>query len=324
MIARLPIVCVCFASVSVVTAFRPPDNVQSNVMLPTVKAPIVEPKVVEEATVIIDAVKDAGTSTPTHATERKRWGLDNTNENEYWYNPTIHTLGNIGFWGAVHAALAPLSTKMIDVLAYEGQDVRQLVACELSEKVKASKARVVDLCCGVGISTRALRNAFPDAETVMGIDTSNEMISMANFLSQHLSFFKPMMDRITNQAEKFVCPASSTTFSTANAENTELPSRSFDLVTVMYAFHEAPKQGRHNILKEAHRLLQPGGTLAVVDICTDYTPSKSMLAGEPYVLEYQKNIHQQLKNFKGFARVTYKTIIPNHVGMWVMKRVTHV
>lgn len=30
---------------------------------------------------------------------------------------------------------------------------------------------MVDLCCGVGISTRALRDAFPEAETVVGIDT---------------------------------------------------------------------------------------------------------------------------------------------------------
>jgi len=190
------------------------------------------------------------------------------------------------------------------------------VAYELSQKIKSSKARVVDLCCGVGISTRALRDAFPDAETVVGIDTSSEMISMASFLSSHLSIVKPLVQRSMN-----VVRVSSTTFSRANAENTQLPSRSFDLVTVMYAFHEAPSHGRQNILKEAHRLLQPGGTLAVIDICTDYTPSKSMLAGEPYVLEYQKNIHRQLRTFRGFAEVTYKTVVPNHVGMWVMKRV---
>ena len=43
------------------------------------------------------------------------------------HSPTIHTLGNSGFRGAVHAALAPITTKMIDVLAYEGIDVRQQV-----------------------------------------------------------------------------------------------------------------------------------------------------------------------------------------------------
>lgn len=105
---------------------------------------------------------------------------------------------------------------------------------------------------------------------------------MATFLSKHLSMVKPLVQKLlTNQTQDMVCTGA-TTFSKANAENTELPSRSFDLVTVMYAFHEAPKQGREKILMEAHRLLQPGGTLAVIDICTSYVPSKSMLAGEPY------------------------------------------
>jgi hypothetical protein len=65
---------------------------------------------------------------PRHATERKRWGIDNTNIHEYWHDSRIHSLGNIGFGGAVHAALAPFSTKLIDVLAYNGTDVRYLVS----------------------------------------------------------------------------------------------------------------------------------------------------------------------------------------------------
>jgi trans-aconitate methyltransferase len=37
--------------------------------------------------------------------------------------------------------------------------------------------RVVDLCCGVGFSTRALRDAFSQPDTtVIGIDTSPEMV----------------------------------------------------------------------------------------------------------------------------------------------------
>ena len=31
---------------------------------------------------------------------------------EYWSRPDIHTLGNVGFGGAVHAAMAPLATKV--------------------------------------------------------------------------------------------------------------------------------------------------------------------------------------------------------------------
>lgn len=304
------VLAVLFMFVPMVVSFRSPDNLPNDVKLPTI---LVSPQTDPAKTLV--RLQELSASKPFNAVVRKKWGLDNIHDSDYWYNPTIHTLGNVGFWGALHAALAPLSTKLIDVIAYGGQDVRQMVADELSQKVKSSRARVVDLCCGVGISTRALRHAFPNAETVMGIDTSSEMISMASFLSSHLSIVKPMLQREMNVAR-----VAKTIFSRANAENTHLPSRSFDLVTVMYAFHEAPSHGRHNILKEAHRLLQPGGTLAVIDICTDYTPSKSMLAGEPYVLEYQKNIHRQLRTFRGFAEVTYKTVVPNHVGMWVMKR----
>lgn len=177
------------------------------------------------------------------------------------------------------------------------------------------------MCCGVGISTRALRDAFPNAEKVVGLDTSKEMISMANFLSKHLGLVKPIVSLFQNGASKMGCSGTSRPiYARGNAENTGFDAESFDLVTVMYAFHEAPKAGRERILREAYRLLQPGGTLAVVDICTDYTPSDTMLAGEPYVLEYQKNIHRQLKTIKGFSNVRYESIVPKHVGMWILKR----
>ena len=154
-----------------------------------------------------------------------------------------------------------------------------------------SKTKVLDMCCGVGISTRALQDAFPDSECVVGVDISPEMVNMAGFLTAHLGFVKPVvafftnsnkrsnMFLIMNRKRKLPMRAK---FSTGNAERTNFPSKSFDLVTVMYAFHEAPEAGREKILQEAYRVLQPGGMLAVVDISTDYTPSKNMLAGEPY------------------------------------------
>jgi len=212
----------------------------------------------------------------------------------------------------------------------------QQVANELSSKVGKGKARVIDLCCGVGMSTRALQNAFPDAEAVIGVDTSPEMVAMANFLTKHLAFVKPLYgawkksystsyivmreqgNKINNKIKEAACKAA--TFTLANAEDTQQQGKSFDLVTIMYAFHEAPKAGRDRILKEARRLLQPGGTLAVIDISTEYQPSESMLMGEPYVLEYQRNIKHQLSSLKGFFRPEYKSLIPGHVGMWLLKR----
>lgn len=50
---------------------------------------------------------------------------DNRDYDEvYWYNPQIHSLGNVGILGALHAALGALSSHVIDNVAYDGIDMR--------------------------------------------------------------------------------------------------------------------------------------------------------------------------------------------------------
>lgn len=103
-----------------------------------------------------------------------------------------------------------------------------------------------------------------------------------------------------------------------NAENTELPRHSFDLVTIMYSFHEVPLEGRGRIINEARRLLRRGGHLAIVDVSPTYEPSPYMLAGEPFVLEYQQNIDGQLAGLPGFSLVQRKAVVPGHVDLWLL------
>lgn len=43
---------------------------------------------------------------------------------EYWFNHRIHSFGNTGWLGGLHAMLAPLATKIIDERAYGGMNVR--------------------------------------------------------------------------------------------------------------------------------------------------------------------------------------------------------
>mmetsp|Transcript_27542 Transcript_27542/g.46892 ORF Transcript_27542/g.46892 Transcript_27542/m.46892 type:complete len:336 (-) Transcript_27542:354-1361(-) len=259
---------------------------------------------------------------------------------DYWSRPDIHTFGNMGFGGAVHAAMAPIATKIIDVKAYGGVDVRKSISHELRTLVNKTGARVADLCCGVGMSTRALESAFHDAEEVIGVDTSGEMISMAQAISGHEQGVRLAMSR-HNEAikkaliEKFSAiaeimsvidtnpypssrEATQATYKLGNAENTELPKKSFELVTIMYGFHEVPKEGRAKIINEARRLLKKGGHLAVVDICPTYTPSPHMLAGEPFVKEYQQNIDRQLATFPGFSSLKRKVVVPGHVNLWIL------
>lgn len=136
------------------------------------------------------------------------------------------------------------------------------------------------------MSTLALRDAFPEAEAVIGMDTSLEMISMANFLSRHLNFVQPLFQTL-RYYKKRMTKGSTVTFTRGNAECTDFPEKSFDLVTIMYAFHEAPREGRDRMIREARRLLEPGGTLAIIDIHSDFKPPQSMLRGEPYGKQQQ-------------------------------------
>jgi hypothetical protein len=129
---------------TLVSGFRAPENPVA------IKPPVVVRKAPTVPIVPADLDEDTMTSTisqdkllevgktiasqrfvkPRHATERKSWGVDNEEDDfhgEYWFDSRIHTFGNIGVLGALHAAMAPLSTRLIDVLAYEGQDVRSMV-----------------------------------------------------------------------------------------------------------------------------------------------------------------------------------------------------
>ena len=54
--------------------------------------------------------------------------VDDGSPKEYWFDSRIHTLGNTGFTGALHAAVAPLSTIIIDKIAYDGVNVREMVS----------------------------------------------------------------------------------------------------------------------------------------------------------------------------------------------------
>ena len=66
----------------------------------------------------------------------------------------------------------------------------------------------------------------------------------------------------------------------AKAENTGLPDESFDLVTLQFVVHELPREITQAIFQEAHRLLRPGGCLAIVD----NNPQSPVIQGLPPVL----------------------------------------
>ena len=90
----------------------------------------------------------------------------------------------------------------------------------------------------------------------------------------------------------------------------------------MFLLHEVPLIGQYQIIDAAYNLLKEKGYLFITDIHEKYNPSSLMLMGEPYLLDYKKNIRRTLTDVitTGKFKIANKTTdflnpyIPNHVS----------
>ena len=194
----------------------------------------------------------------------------------YKYNPKIHVLGNHGLKGSIHAHIAPIATKIIDCVAYNGKDVRKSI-----HNTYPHEYSVLDLCCGTGFSTPS------DFKRSVGVDISEQMINTANNIWCKNKYTKSF---IVGDAESYC------------------EEQPFDIVQIFFAFHEIPDTGRAKILLNAFKNARK--SVVVMDICPTYNPSSSMLLGEPYIDNYLTNISRELQEFQEHI------IIPGHVHMW--------
>lgn len=230
----------------------------------------------------------------------------------YWHDPRIHEMGNVGTGGWFAAFLGPMITKLIDVAAYDGRDIRAECGVSARAALAASLAgaaaargvslsapfdTIVDIGCGTGASTRGLLAAFPGA-AVAAFDTSPNFLAAA---------------RATTPRSPLV------TFEERNGEATGLPAQSADVVSLQFILHEAPADGRRKLLAEAKRLLKPGGVLLLLDIAQEYEPSAAMAHGEPYVAGYLKYVSRDV-HAAGFAAVEATKIVPGHATMWLCQK----
>jgi hypothetical protein len=76
----------------------------------------------------------------------------------------------------------------------------------------------------------------------------------------------------------------------------------------MFALHEVPLRAQVKIIKNG--IKNAKYKFIIVDISTNYKPSKLMVTGEPYLLDYLVNIDKILSSFN-------KTIfIENQIDIW--------
>ncbi|MEG3438668.1 class I SAM-dependent methyltransferase [Pannus brasiliensis CCIBt3594] len=169
----------------------------------------------------------------------------------------------------------------------------------LKEQIPANFTDIVDLGCSVGMSSRALQEAYPDAK-ITGVDLSPYYLAVANYRGREKG------DKIT--------------WKHAAAENTGLAAGSFDLVSSFLMFHELPQKASREIFAEARRLLRSNGVFAMMDMNPRSEIYRKM---PPYILTLLKSTEPYLDEYftldietalieAGFESPTITPISPRH------------
>jgi ubiquinone/menaquinone biosynthesis C-methylase UbiE len=150
--------------------------------------------------------------------------------------------------------------------------------------------RILDLGCSVGQAATAFKERYPEAE-VWGIDVGAPMVRYAH--------------------KRAVDIGLEVHFKQALAEATGFPDASFDIVHAFILFHEVPLAIGERIVREAHRLLRPGGLFIVEDFPTNIprrpnTSPRRDDGGEPYADDY---VHS---DFHGLIRRVFGNVIESY------------
>ena len=95
---------------------------------------------------------------------------------------------------------------------------------------------------------------------------------------------------------------------------------SCNIATVMFGMHEMPGDARRRVLRNALRIARD--KVLVVDIWPGFTPSPMMLSGEPFILDYLKNIEGDVDSAAAEYEweVTRIDVVDEHVRMWRFER----
>jgi len=131
--------------------------------------------------------------------------------------------------------------------------------------------RVLDLCCGTGSSSAAIRERAGPSCRLVGVDLSRGQLARA--------------------ARKPGCQP--ILLVEANAARAPFASGSFDCVVIPHALHEMPRETRLAVLREARRLLGPGGRVAVLELDDPPTRLRKILLGTwlgywlPYPINFE-------------------------------------
>ncbi|MGK7887679.1 MAG: class I SAM-dependent methyltransferase [Crocosphaera sp.] len=169
----------------------------------------------------------------------------------------------------------------------------------LKQQLSLNPQTILDIGCSVGMSTFPLQEMYPNAK-LTGLDLSAYHLAVAHYRSQQRNLDIDWVH--------------------AAAEETNLSSASFDLVSTFLLYHELPKTAAIAIFKEARRLLKPGGYFTMMDMNPRAEAFQKM---PPYVLTLLKSTEPYLDQYfaldvetalieAGFQTPTITPVSPRH------------
>jgi len=182
-------------------------------------------------------VLDPALELPGYYTERDSEGLDDIHlvPGGYWGDPLVGPVYERG--GALY--------RMAWRTGYTGSPPGALVAFAKGAPA-GNYRRILDLGCSFGGLTMALREAYPDADEVVGIDISSAALRWAHLTAE----------------ERGLAIA----FEQRDATATGYPDGSFDLIAGFLLLHELSAEILDAVMAEAYRLLRPGGHIRFLDM----------------------------------------------------------
>lgn len=155
--------------------------------------------------------------------------------------------------------------------------------------------KVLDVCCGTGKSTMAIRANLPDG-TIDGIDNSEGMLKVAN---------KKFDEDIA---------AGKITFHLMDAMDLKFPESSFDAIFMAYGLRNMPNYKSN--LEGLMKLLKPGGRLVIHDYSLADRPiSKPLwwLLGWIFIVPFCTIASGSSKIYTYLVKSVFKFLSPNEI-----------
>jgi ubiquinone/menaquinone biosynthesis C-methylase UbiE len=164
--------------------------------------------------------------------------------------------------------------------------------------------RILDLGCTIGHNTGAWKDHYPEAE-VFGIDVAAPCLRYAHARAQ--------------------AQGRAIHFEQMNAEALDYPDASFDVVFSSMFLHEVPRKGIEKALKEAYRVLRPGGLMIHMELPPNsqlspyeafYLDWDSSYNNEPFYKPFRDLKPDELVRRAGFAASKYVQFVVPSIGWY--------